>query len=238
MRHVTATFMADGDEMNMHLPQTEEARAEAAELMIITNNLITPRKGSYDNALIDNTMSAYFPRAGNGEPLVAATQDFLTGAFLLTQRDVFLTREDFCRLVAYLSDANDHIDMPPPTIFKPRKLWTGKQVISLLGICILSTMAAVTSDRNNSLVCPNNASRSRVNVESTEKFYTRDKHMCEADGYVLFREGELLFGALGSLKPSLRNAPSYSFHSSGKKTLGAESKNGLFYVLIRWILLY
>ena len=45
----------DGDEMNLHLPQTEEAKAEAATLMSITNNLITAR---------------------NGEPLVAATQDF------------------------------------------------------------------------------------------------------------------------------------------------------------------
>ena len=50
--------------MNMHLPQTEEARVEASELMSITNNLITPR---------------------NGEPLVAATQDFLTCAYLVTQ---------------------------------------------------------------------------------------------------------------------------------------------------------
>ena len=39
--------------MNMHLPQTEEAKAEAEELMCITHNLVTPR---------------------NGEPLVAATQ--------------------------------------------------------------------------------------------------------------------------------------------------------------------
>lgn len=33
----------DGDEMNMHLPQTEEAKAEAEQLMCITNNLVTPR---------------------------------------------------------------------------------------------------------------------------------------------------------------------------------------------------
>ena len=46
-------FRLLGDEMNMHLPQTEEAKAEAEELMCITNNLVTPR---------------------NGEPLVAATQ--------------------------------------------------------------------------------------------------------------------------------------------------------------------
>jgi DNA-directed RNA polymerase III subunit RPC1 len=48
----------DGDEMNLHVPQTEEARAEALTLMSVTQNLITPR---------------------NGEPLIAATQDFLSG---------------------------------------------------------------------------------------------------------------------------------------------------------------
>lgn len=45
----------DGDEMNLHLPQTYEARAEAACLMGIKSNLITPR---------------------SGEPLIAAIQVF------------------------------------------------------------------------------------------------------------------------------------------------------------------
>jgi hypothetical protein len=35
----------DGDEMNLHVPQTEEARAEAIELMGVLNNLVTPRTG-------------------------------------------------------------------------------------------------------------------------------------------------------------------------------------------------
>ena len=48
----------DGDEMNLHLPQTEEAKAEALTLMGVKSNLITPR---------------------NGEPLIAAIQDFITG---------------------------------------------------------------------------------------------------------------------------------------------------------------
>ncbi len=55
--------------MNLHVPQTEEARAEAMVLMGVTENLITPR---------------------NGEPLIAATQDFLTASFLLT-RKVYIT---------------------------------------------------------------------------------------------------------------------------------------------------
>ncbi len=35
----------DGDEMNLHLPQTEEARAEALCLMGSTANLATPKNG-------------------------------------------------------------------------------------------------------------------------------------------------------------------------------------------------
>jgi DNA-directed RNA polymerase beta' subunit len=46
--------------------QTEEARAEALSLMGVVNNLTTPK---------------------NGEILVAATQDFLTSAFLITSKD-------------------------------------------------------------------------------------------------------------------------------------------------------
>lgn len=35
----------DGDEMNVHVPQTEEARAEASELMGVMRNLCTPKSG-------------------------------------------------------------------------------------------------------------------------------------------------------------------------------------------------
>lgn len=71
----------DGDEMNLHLPQTEEARAEALVLMGTRANLVTPR---------------------NGEPLIAAIQDFITGGYLLTQRDVFLDRAKAAQLAAYI----------------------------------------------------------------------------------------------------------------------------------------
>jgi DNA-directed RNA polymerase III subunit RPC1 len=165
----------DGDEMNLHLPQTEEARTEAAELMCITKNLLTPR---------------------NGEPLVAATQDFLTCAFLLTKKNIFFDRADVARIVAYYSDALEHVTIPPPCILKPCRLWSGKQVMSMV--------VSNTADNRNA-----------VNLETREKFFTPGTHcMCPNDGYVIFRKGQLLCGNLG------------------KKTLGAESKQGLFYVLI------
>lgn len=113
----------DGDEMNLHLPQTLEARAEASLLMDVRENLITPR---------------------SGEPLVAATQDFLTAAFLLTRRDTFLTRDEFMQAVATLSDASEHIDMPTPAILCPVPLWTGKQVS---GICVFEREIVLCANR-------------------------------------------------------------------------------------------
>ena len=34
----------DGDEMNLHVPQTEEARTEAVQLMGVKHNLVTPEE--------------------------------------------------------------------------------------------------------------------------------------------------------------------------------------------------
>ncbi|KAL7999807.1 putative DNA-directed RNA polymerase, subunit beta-prime [Plasmopara halstedii] len=165
----------DGDEMNMHLPQTEEARTEAITLMGVEQNLITPR---------------------NGEPLVAATQDFLTASYLLTQKNIFFNHEQFCQVLSIMSDANEHIELPAPAIVLPVRLWTGKQVVSLL-------------------IKPNRDTKVLVNLELKERNYTNNKFMCWKDGYVCFRNSELICGNLG------------------KKTLGDGSKQGLFYVLIR-----
>jgi DNA-directed RNA polymerase III subunit RPC1 len=76
----------DGDEMNLHLPQTEEARAEALILMGNKSNMVTPR---------------------NGELLIAATQDFITGGYLLTQKDVFFDKGKVCQIIAQIIAGDD-----------------------------------------------------------------------------------------------------------------------------------
>ena len=102
----------DGDEMNLHLPQTEEARAEAELLMGIKHNLVTP---------------------GNGSPLICAIQDFITASYLITQRDVFMDRSKFCQTVSHMCwPADVRIDLPTPAIIHPVCLWTGKQVMTML----------------------------------------------------------------------------------------------------------
>lgn len=61
--------------------------------------------------------SVFFP----GEPLIAATQDFITGGFLITQKDLFFNRAQFCQVCAMLlagNDINMRIDIPKPAIVK------------------------------------------------------------------------------------------------------------------------
>ena len=87
----------DGDEMNLHLPQTEEARAEAVHLMGVKNNLVTPRDGSM---------------------LIAATQDFITCSYLITRKDIFYDRSQFVQICTYMCDGELRFDIPEPAIMK------------------------------------------------------------------------------------------------------------------------
>ncbi|EGG07581.1 uncharacterized protein MELLADRAFT_47986 [Melampsora larici-populina 98AG31] len=151
----------DGDEMNLHVPQTEEARTEATELMNVKYNLVTPR---------------------NGEPIIAATQDFITASYLLSRKDNFYDRQQFTQALQYLSDATLHIDLPPPVIWKPIRLWTGKQVF-------------------NVLMRPNKASPVKVNIEA--KCATHHKALPEFlpdmspnDGWLVIQNSEIMCGVV------------------------------------------
>lgn len=101
----------DGDEMNLHVPQTEEARIEAIELMGVKHNLATPK---------------------NGEPIISAIQDFITAAYLLSSKDNFYDRKTFTAICMYMVHGDMQIDIPPPAVLKPVMLWTGKQVFNVM----------------------------------------------------------------------------------------------------------
>ena len=71
----------------------------------------------------------------NGEPLIAATQDFLTASYLMTFKDTFFDKTRATQIIASIlvgPDANLVIEMPKPAIMKPVRLWTGKQIYSLI----------------------------------------------------------------------------------------------------------
>lgn len=148
----------DGDEMNLHLPQTEEARAEALVLMGNRSNLVTPR---------------------NGELLIAATQDFITGGYLLTHKDTFLNRNEISRLISWLITKTSalEIELPAPCIIKPVPLWSGKQVFSVL-------------------LRPNKWSPVLSNLKAKGRAYTSNEELCIKDSFVLIRNSKLIAGVM------------------------------------------
>lgn len=57
----------------------------------------------------------------HGALIIGATQDFLTGSYLLTQRDQFFDKEHTCSLITSIlagKEAVYHVDLPPPAIMK------------------------------------------------------------------------------------------------------------------------
>jgi DNA-directed RNA polymerase subunit A' len=97
----------DGDEMNLHVPQTEEARAEARHLLRVQYHILTPRYGGM---------------------IIGGIQDYISGAYMLTIKSTLLTREELMELLA----SGGVVKEPPePAIISPKRLWTGKQVISM-----------------------------------------------------------------------------------------------------------
>ncbi|NOQ56094.1 MAG: DNA-directed RNA polymerase subunit A' [Nanohaloarchaea archaeon] len=62
----------DGDEMNLHVPQTAEARAEAEQLMLVEKNIRSPRFGG---------------------PIIGGVQDFISGGYLITREGTVISKE-------------------------------------------------------------------------------------------------------------------------------------------------
>ncbi|KAI1766640.1 beta and beta-prime subunits of DNA dependent RNA-polymerase [Hypoxylon sp. FL1150] len=108
---VTSPYNADfdGDEMNLHVPQTEETRAEIRELCMVPLNIVSPQR--------------------NG-PLMGIVQDTLAGVYKMCRRDVFLTKEQVYNIMLWVPNWDGVI--PKPAILRPRPRWTGKQIVSLI----------------------------------------------------------------------------------------------------------
>ncbi len=110
----------DGDEMNCHFPQNDIARAESEFIAKTDLQYIVPTDGS---------------------PLRGLIQDHVDAGVKMTSKDTFLEKWEYQQLIfASLSSLtglelirlDENIEMLPPSIRKPRELWTGKQVVSTL----------------------------------------------------------------------------------------------------------
>jgi DNA-directed RNA polymerase III subunit RPC1 len=170
--------------------------------MNIKRNLVTPR---------------------NGEPIIAATQDFITGCFLITRRDTFFDRAQFVQICSFMHDAEFQIDIPPPTIIKPVRLWTGKQVF-------------------NVLMRPNKASKVLVNLECKNKTHEKPREgyppdMSPNDGYLVVQNSEIMCGVMD--KATVGDGNKKSVFAVIQRDYGAdeaaEAMNKMAKLCARWL---
>ena len=99
----------DGDEMNMHALQNEEARAEARSLMRVQEQMLSPRFG---------------------ENIIGAIQDHITGTYLLTDENPRFNEAQALDLLRQTSI--DELPEPDGTDTAATPYWTGRTVFSEL----------------------------------------------------------------------------------------------------------
>jgi DNA-directed RNA polymerase subunit A' len=92
----------DGDEMNMHVFQTDESRAEAKSLMRVQEHILSPRFGG---------------------PIIGAIHDHISGAYLLTRDGSTFSEEQALQIIRKAK---------MPISKRKNRDWTGKEIFSLL----------------------------------------------------------------------------------------------------------
>jgi DNA-directed RNA polymerase I subunit RPA1 len=91
--------------------------------------------------LIANTDNQYLVPT-SGKPLRGLIQDHVVAGVWMTCQDAFFTREEYFQLLYGAlrpedgSYYNGRLLTLPPTIWKPRPLWTGKQIVRAIVILV------------------------------------------------------------------------------------------------------
>ncbi|HHD16841.1 MAG TPA: DNA-directed RNA polymerase subunit A' [Euryarchaeota archaeon] len=98
----------DGDEMNLHCLQGEEARAEAKIIMRVQEHILSPRFGG---------------------PVIGAIHDHISGTFMLTHHNPLFTKEEAYHILSRTSFRGslpepDHVDE------NGNEFWGGKTIFS------------------------------------------------------------------------------------------------------------
>ena len=98
----------DGDEMNLHCPQSYEASIELAEIAAVSKQIITPR---------------------HAKPVIGIVQDTLIGSYRITQPNIEFTRREFMNMMMWNKNF-DGVVPKPATTNGEKQRYNGRQVIS------------------------------------------------------------------------------------------------------------
>ena len=92
---VTTPYNADfdGDEMNMHVPQSKQSQVEVVELAAVPKQIMSP---------------------GTNAPVIGIVQDTLIGSYMFTHQTNYLSENDVRDLVAWIPQIGARL--PPPDV--------------------------------------------------------------------------------------------------------------------------
>ena len=91
----------DGDEMNLHIPQTIESQIEAENLMSVQKNIRSPRFSG---------------------PIIGAIRDYVSGLYLLTRGERKFAKSDVIQIVRAIDNNMELLE---------KETWKGKELFSL-----------------------------------------------------------------------------------------------------------
>jgi len=108
---VTAPYNADfdGDEMNLHAPQSVETATELREIAAVPLQIVSPRESV---------------------PIVSVVQDTLVGANRFTRSNVLFTKKEAMNLLVHAKRWEGKL--PEPVTMTPQPMWSGQQLLSAL----------------------------------------------------------------------------------------------------------
>ncbi len=182
----------DGDEMNLHVPQNIEARAEAKTLLLVQEHILSPRYGG---------------------PIIGGIQDYISGAYLLSSKVTLLTQDQVSDLLASI---NYDGEIPEPAVLSPKRVWIGKQIISLL--------------------LPESFNFSKEAKISSGVLKCTDEE-CFWDSYLVVKKGKLLLGVLDKAAIGAQQ-PESMLHFLVREygnTFGKEFMDRAFKLFLRFI---
>ena len=177
----------DGDEMNIHFLQDQISRGEGYNISNTSNQYIVPT---------------------DGKPIRGLLQDSIDSNVYLTKKDTFFTREEYYELLYCCLERqlNSHIIRKivtvPPAIFKPKILYTGKQIISSV-LLSLKTAEELYNKKMENL-----SLNYEHNTKISPSAWGRGH---EKEGKVIVRNNQLLTGVLD--KNEIGNSDYGLFHS-------------------------
>ena len=186
--------------------------------------------------MISNTDNQYLvPTSGN--PIRGLIQDHVVAGVWMTCQNTFFDREDYYQLLYGAlrpeeeSDPGTRLLTLPPTIWKPKPLWTGKQIVIPIHIALeIKKLIACLSQISTVMKNITPPDLQGLNLDGKTKVPGKLWGADSTEDKVVFMDGELLCGVLDK---AAFGASDYGLVHSVYELYGADIAGKLLGILSR-----